>query len=91
MTLKEVRMWHWREAMRYRGQQHRYEKMALDQTNSPTAASHVSRMYQRKFTKTAVDYERKADFHIRCVQAMNIHFTSTAEADCAAQPHLKFT
>lgn len=75
MFLKELRMWHWRQAMDYRAVAKSIRESAEDtQRFSPRERGH-------RLTDAA-NLDKIADFHIRAVQGLNDHVPGTAEQDC---------
>ncbi len=90
MTLKELRMWHWRQCLHARELERRYEVRAAEFVNATYS--------NRKNLQLAKARKREADFHLSAVQALNDPVWSaygpgyfqTAEQDCyeADNPHL---
>ena len=86
MKLRELRMWHWREAMKARNSERQYQERA--------DASHTLRSQRRKDLREVVRKKRHADFHIGAVQALNDAvwdqlgpgaYWPTADDDCTAE------
>ncbi len=88
MTLKELRMWHWRALMRARNQQRKHEAEADKLQMRGNVASMNERNRKTFFelakreTLISLDYQKKADFHLGAVQALNDVVSGHAETDC---------
>lgn len=75
MTLRELRMWHWKRALAARANERLNEHLLTDKANWALGFSIRH--------KIAVSRAR-ADMHIRAVQALNEVVPGTAEEDCNA-------
>jgi broad specificity polyphosphatase/5'/3'-nucleotidase SurE len=70
MNLTQLRIWHWKRVESHRNSQRRYEhKME----NGDSAVFYN----QRKIA----DHKREADFHLKCVQALNDVLETTVHQD----------
>lgn len=72
MTLKELRMWHWRQALDY-------QRCANELVQRGPKTRNTERF------QVALNHARIADFHRQCVLCLNDHVPGTAEADCASE------
>lgn len=68
MNLRELRKWHWQQAMQNRGHAEWRER----------SGEYEATANQRSHTQV---YHNKANFHIRAVQALNDVVMGTAERD----------
>jgi hypothetical protein len=68
VTLKALRMWHWRQLTEYR----RMERNAERGTS----------LSPREQAQSVAYYKRHADFHLGAVQALNDVVPGVAEYDC---------
>lgn len=73
MTLRELRMWHWRRLLVCRAGERKHEaELASDQSRN------------RSYHEQRLRYARQnADFHLKAVQALNMVCQGTAEQDCS--------
>lgn len=84
MTLRELRMWHWRKLLKHRKTENTYRVRA-----SVAAVDRPGGLYDRKYTRLANTAKKEADFHLSAVQALNDAVWATcqgyptAEQDCA--------
>jgi cytochrome c peroxidase len=83
MTLRELRMWHWRECMKARVRQRTHEGRALSVSDNYAKDSYFYKKHMRP-AKVAC---KEADFHLGAVQTLNnaLDFYTTAEQDCAEE------
>jgi hypothetical protein len=75
MTLKELRMWHWRQCLDYRRCANRIREAAMDKRSS----LHT----RRSKLADAEAHDVIANTHMKAVQCLNGHLPWTAEQDCA--------
>jgi hypothetical protein len=75
MTLKELRMWHWRECLRHRKQE-RWNEEASERSS-------ISPQGKNLMLNSAASRKLKADLHLSAVLALNNICVGTAEDDCA--------
>lgn len=80
MTLKELRMWHWKQMLCHRGIEQSWEERTLNPGASGAGV---------KLRNDAIwCNNQEANFHIGAVQALNDVLPGTAEQDCAAADKL---
>lgn len=85
MNLRELRLWHWRRALKHRENQTRHLKAADEWGSLEGTKSQRAEMTHN--LRRARAEGRLADFHISAVQALNDCFPDpldTAEKDAAA-------
>lgn len=73
MTLKELRMWHWRQVIAFRQNAANANKRANDKRCS--IHSHMN------FCRLEINMNEMANTHMKAVQCLNDHVPGTAEAD----------
>lgn len=67
MTLKELRIWHWKKVLSAR------KRADQKRTISKTPTGH--------YASEAIQADRLANFHLGCVQALNDVLPGTAQQD----------
>lgn len=83
MTLKELRMWHWKTLVRLRAQQNKHEQIAANWLVADKKLGYNNKAISARSLKTASNYQKQANFHMKAVQALNDVVPGTAEEDCA--------
>lgn len=73
MTLRELRMWHWRELLNERRLQNKFEERA--RSANPGYYFNTNNGHAKR-------HKQQASLHLGAVQALNDVLTGTAEQDC---------
>jgi hypothetical protein len=76
ITLRELRMWHWRKVLSARAVADRHREKAA---GWPRPECRWARHMMKQ-------HDRNADFHLSCVVALNDVVSGTAEQDCKDDP-----
>lgn len=74
MTLRELRMWHWKQCLDYR----RCAKAIREAAEDKRCSRHT----RAAKLADADSHDRIADHHMKAVQCLNDFLTGTAEQDC---------
>jgi hypothetical protein len=78
MTLTELRIWHWERVESHRASQRKYEQLL--KSGDP------AKFYNER---KVADHNRYANFHIKCVQALNDVLATTVHQDIATAKEKK--
>ena len=89
MTLKELRMWHWRQLMRFRNQENCHLDKAKAWMSAPMKLGYNPVVWAKREEKKAETYRKQANFHLGAVQVLNDSLPGTAENDCFEEEHHK--